>query len=75
MDSIPGSGRSPGGGHGEPLQYSCLEDAMGRGVCKATARRVTGLNTTEVAEHACMKATINTFFMNIFFNIRMIYSF
>ena len=48
---------------------------MGRGVCKATARRVTELNTTKVAEHACMKATINTFFMNIFFNIRMIYSF
>ena len=25
---IPGSGRSPGGGHGNPLQYSCLEDPM-----------------------------------------------
>ena len=29
--SIPGSGRSPGGGHGNPLQYSCLEKAMDRG--------------------------------------------
>ena len=29
--SILGSGRSPGGGHGNPLQYSCLEDPMGRG--------------------------------------------
>ena len=28
--SIPGSGRSPGGGHGDPLQYSCLEDPMDR---------------------------------------------
>ena len=28
---IPGSGRSPGGGHGNPLQYSCLENAMDRG--------------------------------------------
>ena len=28
--SIPGSGRSPGGGHGSPLQYSCLEDPMDR---------------------------------------------
>ena len=29
--SIPGSGRSPGGGHGNPLQYSCLENPMERG--------------------------------------------
>ena len=28
---IPGLGRSPGGGHGNPLQYSCLENAMDRG--------------------------------------------
>ena len=28
---IPGSGRSPGGGHGNPLQYSCLENPMDRG--------------------------------------------
>ena len=27
---IPGSGRSPGGGHGNPLQYSCLENPMGK---------------------------------------------
>jgi len=30
MDSIPGSGRSPGEGHGNPLQYSCLETPMDR---------------------------------------------
>ena len=29
--SIPGLGRSPGGGHGNPLQYSCLENPMDRG--------------------------------------------
>ena len=29
--SIPGLGRSPGGGHGNPLQYSCLEDSIDRG--------------------------------------------
>ena len=29
--SIPGSGRSPGGGYGTPLQYSCLENLMDRG--------------------------------------------
>ena len=28
---IPGSGRSPAGGHGNPLQYSCLENSMDRG--------------------------------------------
>ena len=31
--SIPGSGRSLGGGHGNPLQYSCLENPMHRGTC------------------------------------------
>ena len=30
MGSIPGLGRSPGGGHGNPLQYSCLENPMDR---------------------------------------------
>ena len=38
--SIPGSGRSPGGGHGNPLQYSCLENPMDRGVWWATVHRV-----------------------------------
>ena len=32
LDSIPGLERSPGGGNGHPLQYSCLENAMDRGV-------------------------------------------
>ena len=34
---IPGSGRSPGGGNGDPFQYSCLENSMGRGAWQATA--------------------------------------
>ena len=33
---ISGSGRSPGGGHGNPLQYSCLENPMDRGAWQAT---------------------------------------
>ena len=33
---IPGLGRSPGGGNGNPLQYSCLENPMGRGASWAT---------------------------------------
>ena len=38
---IPGSGRSPGGGHGCPLWYSCLENPMDRGAWWATVHRVT----------------------------------
>ena len=41
MSSVPGSGRSPGGGHGNPLQYSCLENPMDRGVWWATVPRAT----------------------------------
>ena len=41
VGSIPGSGRSPGGGHGSPLQYSCLENPMGRGVWWAAVHGVT----------------------------------
>ena len=37
---IPGSGRSPGGGHGNPLQYSYLEKPMDRGAWWATVHRV-----------------------------------
>ena len=37
---IPGSGRSPGGGHGYPLQYSCLENPMDRRAWQATVHRV-----------------------------------
>ena len=39
--SIPGLGRSPGEGHGNPLQYSCLENLMVRGPWQATVPRVT----------------------------------
>ena len=38
--SIPGSGRSKGGGHGNPLQYSCLENPMDRGAWRTTVHRV-----------------------------------
>ena len=41
MGSIPGSGRSPGGGYGNPLQYSRLENPMDRGVWRATVHGVT----------------------------------
>ena len=38
VSSIPGSGRFPGGAHGNPLQYSCLENAMDRGAWRATVQ-------------------------------------
>ena len=38
---ISGSGRSPGEGNGNPLQYSCLENPMGRGAWRATVHVVT----------------------------------
>ena len=40
LGSIPGSGRSPGEGNSNPLQYSCLENPMDRGACWATVHRV-----------------------------------
>ena len=46
---IPGSGRSPGGGNGSPLQYSCLGKPMDRGAWWAT---VPGIAEWDVTEHA-----------------------
>ena len=46
---VPGSGRSPGGGHGKPLQYSCLENPMDRGAWRAAVHKVAKqLDMTEV---------------------------
>ena len=52
--SIPGSGRSPGGGHGNPLQYSCLENLMDRGAWWATFLRVAKSQT--VLKRLCTHA-------------------
>ena len=45
MGSIPGLGRFPGGGHSNPLQYSCLENPMDRGAWQAIVHRVTKSQT------------------------------
>ena len=45
MGLIPGPGRSPGGGHGNPLQHSCLENIMDRGACWAAVSRGTKRRT------------------------------
>ena len=47
VGSIPGWARSPGGGHGNPLLYSCLENPMNRGGWQATVHRVAELDATE----------------------------
>ena len=47
MDSIPESGRSPGVGNGNPVQYHCLGNPLDRGAWWATVQRVAGSDTTE----------------------------
>ena len=47
LGSIPGWGRSPGEGNGNPLQYSCLENSTDRGAWWATVHGVAELDTTE----------------------------
>ena len=47
VGSILGSGRSPGGGHGNPLQYACLENPMNRGAWWSIVHRVKESDTTE----------------------------
>ena len=48
---IPGSGRSPGGGHGNPLQYSCQDNPMDRGAWRATVHGV-AKSQTRLSTHA-----------------------
>ena len=52
---MPGSGRSPGGSHGNPLQYSCLENPMYRGAWWATAHTV-AKSWTQLSDLAPMPA-------------------
>ena len=47
MGSIPGSGRSPGGGNGNLLQYSYLENSMDRGAWRVSVQGVTESDITE----------------------------
>ena len=54
LRSIPESGRSPGGGYGNPLQYSCLENPMDRGAWRAAVHMVTKSQTwlKQLSTHA-----------------------
>ena len=56
LGSSPGLGKSPGGGHGNPLQYSHLENPMGRGAWKATVHGVAKSWTRLKRQHAHMHA-------------------
>ena len=49
----PWLGRSPQGGHGNPLQYSCLDNSTDRGAWRATVHGVAQSNMTEGTEHVC----------------------
>ena len=52
LDSIPGLGRSPGGGPGNPLQSSCLENPMDKGAWRATAHGVTRVGHNWATMHS-----------------------
>ena len=58
MGSILGSERSPGGRHGNPLQYSCLENLMDRGAWQATVHIVkwSWTQLKQLDTHACMES-------------------
>ena len=71
MGSIPGPGIAPGERHGNPLQYSCLENPMDRGAWRATVQeapksrtRLKQLSSQAQAlgiEHRCMPSESNLF--------------
>ena len=65
MDSIPGSEDSPGGGQGNPLQYSCLENPMDRGAWWATFYTVTK-SWTRLKQFSMHASTV---YMKILFEI------
>ena len=53
---IPGLGRSPRGGNGDPLQYSCLENSMDRGAWQAMVHRVakSQIHLKQLSMHTCI---------------------
>ena len=67
VGSVPESGRSAGGGHGNPLQYHCLENPMDRGAWWVTVHRVSKSQT-----RLKWLSTAHTFFLT-FFSIMVYY--
>ena len=76
LSSIPGSGRSPKGGDGYPLPYSCLENPMDRGAWQATVHGVTKsqaqlkrLSTHVLGEYLPCSQTLRCFTCIIFLDL------
>ena len=59
VGSIPGLGRSPGGGQGNPLQGSCLENPMDRGAWRATVHGAAE-SQTQLRAHVCAHTPSHT---------------
>ena len=70
--SIPGSGRSLGGGCGNPLQNSSLENPMDKVDWWATVHRVAELDTTKATYHVC---TFQEYKTNSYFSSEYLFSF
>ena len=66
MGSIPGSGRSPGEGNGNPLQYSCLENPMDRGAWQAIVHEVAKGQTWLNKQHIHRGASSDPFLRESF---------
>ena len=62
MGSFPGSGRSPGGRHGNPFQYSCLENPMERGAWRAMVHKIANSQTRlkRLSTHAAGPASLSS---------------
>ena len=76
MSSIPGSGRFPGEGNSNPLQYSCLENSMDRGAWWAMVHGVTKSWCNWACTHVCMCVCVSWIFKHFctrrhktFFNV------
>ena len=71
LDSIPRSGRPPGGGHGNPHQYSCLKNPMDRGACQTTVHGVTKSQTRLKHSSICSLFHLKSK-SSVYFTLRLI---
>ena len=64
---IPGSERSPGGGHHNPLQYSCLKKPMDRGAWQATVHRVakSWIQLKQLSTNIYLQPEYERYFLNV----------
>ena len=69
MGLIPGLGRSPGGGHNNPLQYSCLENPMDWGAWQATVHRVTKTQLSALSFFIMLRN--NNSYLSVIYHFRL----